>query len=246
MRKQDKLLDELMDRIAEKALGSLKDSLTSTLDQEITKNLSRALMDSEFYRTLSEELRSGLGTVYREINSARKESSGSPAPQPQHEDTSKLFMEASDQLDQILRSTEQATVEIMDIVEQHLDSASEIERAIARVIDKHGQDPDLQMLALRFGGMQQDLMSIMTTLSFQDLTGQRIKRIVDALKRVEAIVLELFLSTGLVLRARAEEPEKDLTEIREQSRQKVSTLHGPQADASQGDVDDLLASLGLV
>jgi chemotaxis protein CheZ len=246
MRKQDKLLDELMDRIAEKALGSLKDSLTSTLDQEITKNLSRALMDSEFYRTLSEELRSGLGTVYREINSARKESSGSPSPKPQHEDTSKLFMEASDQLDQILRSTEQATVEIMDIVEQHLDSASEIERAIARVIEKHGQDPDLQMLALRFGGMQQDLMSIMTTLSFQDLTGQRIKRIVDALKRVEAIVLELFLSTGLVLRARAEEPEKDLTEIREQSRQKVSTLHGPQADASQGDVDDLLASLGLV
>jgi chemotaxis protein CheZ len=245
MNKKDEFLDELMERISEKALESLKDSLTRTLDQEITKSLSRALMDNEFYRTLSEDLRSGLGSVYKEINSARKESSEPTTLEPEHEDTSRLLLEASDQLDQILRTTEQATVDIMDVVERHLEGAPEVERALDRLLEKHGQDPDLLVISRQLGGLQQDLMSIMTTLSFQDITGQRIKRIVVALKRVEAIVLELFLSTGLVLKARAEEPEKGIEELREESRQKVSTLHGPQTDASQRDVDDLLSSLGL-
>jgi chemotaxis protein CheZ len=88
-------------------------------------------------------------------------------------------------------------------------------------------------------------MSIMTILSFQDLTGQRIKRIVEALRKVEGIVLDLVLSTGLVLKAREEEPDRELSELREESRKKIMTLRGPQGGVSQSDVDDLLANLGL-
>jgi chemotaxis protein CheZ len=90
-----------------------------------------------------------------------------------------------------------------------------------------------------------DLMSIMTTLSFQDLTGQRIKRIIGAIKNVETIVLDLYLSTGLKLKAHQETPEMDLDQIEAEAERKVSELKGPQQDTNQASVDDLLASLGL-
>jgi chemotaxis protein CheZ len=244
MRTQDELLDEIMDKVAEKAMASLKETLTRTLDQEIARALGRALMDTEFYRTLNEELRSGLGCVYKEILSAKSESP-SAAPDPAPGDPRELFLEASDQLDQILRTTEQATVEIMDILERHLDVLPDTERVIAGLIERHGSDERLQGLAERTAMLQQDLMSIMTILSFQDLTGQRIKRIVEALRKVEGIVLDLVLSTGLVLKAREEEPERELSELREESRKKIMTLRGPQGGVSQTDVDDLLANLGL-
>jgi chemotaxis protein CheZ len=241
---QNELLDEIMDKVTEKAMSSLKDTLSRTLDQEIAKALGRALLDTEFYRTLNEELRNGLGCVYKEILSAKSENS-SPTQEHAHGDPRELFLEASDQLDQILRTTEQATVDIMDILERHLEVLPETERIIAGLIERHGKDERLQGLAETTSALQQDLMSIMTILSFQDLTGQRIKRIVEALRKVEGIVLDLVLSTGLVLKAREEEPDRELSELREESRKKIMTLRGPQGGVSQSDVDDLLANLGL-
>ena len=85
----------------------------------------------------------------------------------------------------------------------------------------------------------------MTTLSFQDLTGQRIKRIIEAIKKVEQIVLDLYLSTGIQLKAREEAPDRDISDLEAEAKQKVSELKGPQTKIKQGDVDDLLAQLGL-
>ena len=85
----------------------------------------------------------------------------------------------------------------------------------------------------------------MTTLSFQDLTGQRIKRIIEAIKKVEAIVFDLYLSTGIQLKARAEAPDRAIAELEAEAKEKVSALKGPQTKVKQGDVDDLLAQLGL-
>jgi chemotaxis protein CheZ len=93
---------------------------------------------------------------------------------------------------------------------------------------------------------ESDLVEIMTTLSFQDLTGQRIKRIIGALKKIESIVFDVYMSTGLIVKAHGQQPEKDMDEIERETQQKVTELKGPSKDAaSQGDVDDLLAQLGL-
>lgn len=88
-------------------------------------------------------------------------------------------------------------------------------------------------------------MTIMTTLSFQDLTGQRIKIIIDTIKSVEKIVLDLYMSTGLKIKAREEAPEKSLEQLDQETETKMSALKGPAESADQGNVDDLLASLGL-
>lgn len=86
----------------------------------------------------------------------------------------------------------------------------------------------------------------MTTLSFQDLTGQRIKRIIEALKRIEAIVFDVYMSTGLIVKAHDQQPEKNMNELEQETHKKVTKLKGPSRDAaSQNDVDDLLSQLGL-
>lgn len=88
-------------------------------------------------------------------------------------------------------------------------------------------------------------MEIMTTLSFQDLTGQRIKRIVAALQQIEKVVFELYMATGLSMKAMEQNPEQSVEEIRQTSKARATELKGPQAASSQTDVDDLLSQLGL-
>jgi chemotaxis protein CheZ len=86
----------------------------------------------------------------------------------------------------------------------------------------------------------------MVSLSFQDLTGQRIKKIINSIRQIEQIVREVMLSTGLMIRQREVEPEKDFEALSQEARSEAtSKLQGPSEGANQGDVDDLLASLGL-
>ena len=73
---------------------------------------------------------------------------------------------------------------------------------------------------------------------------------VAAITSIQESVFDLYVSTGLMMKTREEEPEKNLGQIAEESRRKMveiknSELKGPSRDTSQSDVDDLLASLGL-
>jgi chemotaxis protein CheZ len=187
-------------------------------------------------------MRRGLEDIYREIKDVKSMQGVPSGPK----ETGRLLNEAADQLDEIMRTTEEATVRIMDIVEKHQEmigkSGDLLKTFRTGGASKEAVDKlcDLQEMHER------DLTEIMTTLSFQDLTGQRIKRIVEALKRIEEIVFNVYMSTGLIVKARDLEPEKDMEQLEEEAREKVTKLRGPQENgASQADVDDLLSSLGL-
>lgn len=64
-------------------------------------------------------MRKGLEDIYREIKNVKKMEGLSVPARSVPDETGKLFNEAADQLDEIMRSTEEATVHIMDIVEKH-------------------------------------------------------------------------------------------------------------------------------
>lgn len=244
MMQEPEFVERLMDKVIADVATSLKESIVATVEQQITRTLSRSLLESEFYRRLSDEMRSGLQEIYKEINAAAKSGSEGESPTDRRQ-ADKLFHEAADQLDQILRTTEKATTEIMDIVEKHLDLQA-TSNTILHSLKSGGVSKDqLQQLRDQSDLLNQDLISIMTSLSFQDLTGQRIKRIIEAIKKVEQIVLDLYLSTGIKIKARAEEPEKDIELLEVEAKKKVSELKGPQSGVAQSNVDDLLAQLGL-
>ena len=129
---------------------------------------------------------------------------------------------ATDELDAIVGHTAQATNEILDCCET------------------------LEGVAGRVGGEEARALSgvvtrIYVACSFQDITGQRIGKVVSALKAIEARVEQVtsrFLPVADLLPAEAVAPPAgDETEGRR-------LAHGPQlpgAGVSQADIDKLLA-----
>ncbi len=246
----DKILQEMMQKLSMEIVANLRDNITQAIESEVSRNLSKSIVESEFYRRLNEDMRKGLQSIYKEINSAKQV--GGPAGAPSSSSSSvapgeadQLFNEAADQLDQILQTTEEATSNIMDIIEKHMDIQAKSNEILHAMQAGAVNEDELNALRIANDELNQDLMEIMTTLSFQDLTGQRIKLIISALKKVERIVLDLYLSTGLKMKAREKEPGKSLDAIEADANKTVSDLKGPQSEVNQNDVDDLLAQLGL-
>lgn len=238
----EQIVKNLMERVSDDLIHSLKDSITEAVQKEVSKNLSKALLEGEFYRRINHDLQSGLKDIYREVSKAKKGPAGGIEVEANPDE---LFTEASDQLDAILKTTEKATEDIMDIVEK----LQGTQMALSELIEgfqtggvKKEQREKLNDINDELG---MDLMTIMTTLSFQDLTGQRIKIIIETIKSVEKIVLDLYMSTGLKIKAREKAPEKTLEQLDTETETKMSELKGPTQDSSQNEVDDLLSQLGL-
>ncbi|KAF0232569.1 MAG: hypothetical protein FD177_2456 [Desulfovibrionaceae bacterium] len=240
----DTMIDSLMDRYMDEMVENLKGAITQAVEKELSKSLTRSLLQSEFYKRLSDDMRGGLQSIYKELSTARQDEDGTGIVKEKKR-ADQLFSEAADQLDTILSTTEQATGEIMDIVEKHLEMQAKSNTILHSLKSGGVTKEQLHELRDMSDALNADLMNIMTTLSFQDLTGQRIKRIIGAIKNVEAIVLDLYLSTGLKVKAHEEAPDMDLDQIEAEADKKVSDLKGPQTDSNQASVDDLLASLGL-
>lgn len=240
----EELVKEMMDEVSEQLVTSLKESITEAVEKEIAKNLTASLLEGEFYRRVNEDLQGGLKEIYQEVKAAR---GGREIKSIEADiDPEELFSETSDQLDAVLQTTEKAAVEIIDIVENLQDLQGTVATIVKGFESGGVTKQNRQKLKEINDTLGNDLSQIMVTLSFQDLTGQRIKIIINSIRQVEKIVREVMLSTGLMIKQREEEPEKDIDSLSEEAKtEATSKLSGPTAETNQGDVDDLLASLGL-
>ncbi|MDY0228146.1 MAG: protein phosphatase CheZ [Desulfomicrobium apsheronum] len=239
---KEQLSQELLNRITTKAESTIREVISAALTDEISRALTMALTEGEFYRSISTDLQEGLKSIYREINSAATGTAELPVAASPVAD--EMFSEASTQLGAILQTTEKATDNIMGLVEKHLDMNDRAMQLLAS-LENGTASPEIAELRAGNEALGADLMEIMTTLSFQDLTGQRIKRIVAALQQIEKVVFELYMATGLSMKAMEQNPEQSVEEIRQTSKARATELKGPQDANSQTDVDDLLSQLGL-
>lgn len=252
---EEDVLRKIMEEVTGKLTDELRTVLAATLEQQISTALTQSLLESEFYRRISGDMRNGLKKIYKEISNASSATGGVQEPlTTDRARADKLFHEASSQLSAVLTQTEQATESIMEVLERHMDTQAEAATILADI--QAGADTDkLQRLAEINAQLGDDINTIMVTLSFQDLTGQRIKRAVTALKEIESTVVEMYLSTGLLIQAYEETPERGLDVIEQEAKQKVSalksdsvldsSLKGPGGGTSQSQIDDLLAQLGM-
>lgn len=199
------------------------------------------------YRELNAEMRDGLKQIYKQISSAHLEGEA-PARQEA------LFSEASDQLKEVVKATESAAMNIMDIVEKQLDGIGANRTLLQSLREKYPAEAQLGQLEQSLGQLDTDLTNVLTALSFQDITGQRIRKVMEALRAIETSVVELYLSSGLAMAAAEENPGKDMNLIHQEARQAVaeykanggSELKGPDVNGiSQSAIDDMLAQLGM-
>ncbi len=211
--------------------------------------MSEKKAEPAVYRQLSTDMRQGLKDIYHQISTA------SDSQSPVDSGTNALFHEATDQLDAVLKTTESATMSIMEIVERHLDMQEQNTELLALAREGTISPEQIATLEAHNRQMGDDLTSVLTTLSFQDITGQRIKRVVVALNKIENTVVELYLSSGLIMEGAEKDPQKDAAALQNEARQAVEefrqnrkpeNLKGPdKSGVSQGAIDDMLSQLGL-
>ncbi len=206
--------------------------------------------ENTVYKQVSADIRDGLRDIYQQISTASKD-------QPQVvEQPKELFLEASSQLTEVLKATETATMHIMEIVERHLELQGQNVELLEKL--RNGENVALHTSTLieHNHKLGDDLTALLTTLSFQDITGQRIKRVVSALEQIEAKVVELYVSSGLMMEGAEKDPMKNVAELQSEAKQAMqefrkgqqvrSELKGPDTHGvSQNAIDDMLSQLGL-
>ena len=251
---QDDTIQKVVTDVTDKILKELYEILASELAPKISSTLIQPFLESKFCQRISNDMQDGLKRIYKEISTI----SDSPVNTVSVDTvkTESLFHEASEQLSEVLKQTEKAAIAIMEVVEQDIVLQEEATTLLTKLNSSHiNIDPDFIRLKEIIHLFGEHLSSVMLSLSFQDLTGQRIKRAVSALKEIEKTVVELYLSAGLLMQARDKNPNKSIDEIEADTRQQVlalkdiqiigSELKGPTSGVAQKDIDELMAKLGM-
>lgn len=228
---EGKMIDQLADKIIERMQPFIRDTLAQAVQVEVVKALKKTLSDSSFYKSLSEDVVDGVGKIYTAISSAKKEL---------HVDgpigaAFQAIGQSESILDGVLRMTEDSALQIMDIIE-------EIQNDIKTAKGSLNSE-SVDNLIETFDNLDRKLMDILTLLSFQDITGQKIKKLIQALKIVEDIAFELYLQSQAVKKARAADEEIDYEELREKIRQQVSSAKSHIEMVDQEAIDALIDSI---
>ena len=159
--------------------------------------------------------------------------------------------DARDRLSYVGKLTEEAAHKVLATVEQGLPECNQVSergRELAQTIRRRAQSDMSEMMckammkqcadyadrAADFAQNQNNMLTeIMMTQSFQDLSGQVIKKVVDIISRTESQLLSLLVDTAPVAAGGGGPGDE---------------LQGPQVPdkaMKQDDVDDLLASMGF-
>lgn len=203
--------------------------------------------EEKLYRQLSAGMREELKQIYHQISSASIET-GQQA-------TTALFNEASSQLDEVVRTTEDATLSIMDIVEEQTLAVEEGQKLAQQINAANSTEASARLCEI-LESLSKALMNVITALSFQDITGQRLRKVADALASIEKSVRELYISSGLIFEAAGKEQIQDMKSLEnaaktavmefEQQKKERSALKGPDKNGiTQSAIDDMLSQLGL-
>ena len=131
---------------------------------------------------------------------------------------------AIDRLQFVIDKTEEAANKTMGIVEKHLLDMDELSAHIRKL---DGPDDAVKYIKDFKNRLEDDLTEIITTQSFQDITGQTIKKVILLVGDIEKELVGLVAAFGLK------------TEAGPMAKEAVREM------VSQSDVDDLLKDFGF-
>lgn len=130
---------------------------------------------------------------------------------------------AVDQLQMVIDKTEEAANKTMEIVEKNILKMDELANHIREI---KGPEASVTYLREFKNSLEDDLTEILTTQSFQDLTGQVLKKVITLVGDLEVELLKLITTFGLKIEEKKLIP-KEVEKV------------------SQEEVDDLLKEFGF-
>ncbi|HEY3347272.1 MAG TPA: protein phosphatase CheZ, partial [Nitrospirota bacterium] len=157
--------------------------------------LTEAMAHGDFYKDISGQLQGELGRLAEFINMIK---GGMINVHVQAKYTAEQIPQASLELSGINDVTLDATNRVLELTERVQDREVAIVKVIAALKEDMpvGGSELIAELEKNLAGNKEDLMSIIATMSFQDMTGQKIRKIIKVVDEVQTRLLEILLSVG--------------------------------------------------
>lgn len=259
-----KLKEEVSKLVADHVSSQEVEELIHFLRQKMADSLDYD--EDFFFKDLAHEM-SGQVKELAQLLIDFKKDLGSKLHPELNEIATNYIPLATDQLAAIIEATELAANKIMDNLESMQEGADRAKEMIASLKkgevtlpggEKGGVEVDtdretvktLSPLIDTLDAYIDENISLISDsfaqMSFQDLTGQRIKRIMDVIGQMEEKVKDMVISSGVKLTEKEKNPGISNDELRRVVDEKTSELSGPQREGrglDQSGIDDLLAGL---
>jgi chemotaxis regulatin CheY-phosphate phosphatase CheZ len=226
-------------------------------DIDDLKTMIQKLRQGEFFELLTMEFSGKIKGIAKELIDFRKDIQAKIEPDIV-EIASRDIPEASNQLEGINETLEDSTMKIMDINEAQMELSNTQIKVLESMLSKEndgeritvGLSLEEAMTALEgqkevLRQIEERSMQMMEPLSFQDLVGQRIQRIIKLVRSMELRIEELIVSFGIKLKKYKEDPSKTYEELDRDVYAYLSELKGPSRTGEgldQAGIDDLLES----
>ena len=221
---------------------STQEELLAVIQTTLSASLNKALHETE--------MRQGV----HHLDAATTTVADSEGKENSPENTGNLFDEVEEQLNDVMTITLEAAEGIMAEVERLLDLVQEMGGHLETVKKSIGEESVTTLVnnvATNVATFEGSLMQIMTALSFQDLTGQRLKKVASILGEMQDAFFGMYTSSGLMLKTSEEMAEENMEEIAKERKRRMDAilnangprLRGPTRGSNQADVDRLLDDL---
>lgn len=235
------------------------DDQLSLKETEDIKDVISKLKKGEFFELLTMEFSDKIKGIAKELIDFRKDIQMRIEPDIV-EIASKDIPEASNQLEGINETLEESTMNIMDINDAQMEVVrmkyGELEQFLKKMKNGEGELAIGISLEETVGTIETQIsflkeiekqsFNMLEQLSFQDLVGQRIQKIIRLVKSMEVKIEELIVSFGIKLKKYKEDPETTYEEMNKDVDEYMHELKGPQRSGEGMDqtaIDDLLNNL---
>jgi chemotaxis protein CheZ len=248
-----------------KSVGGFEEPSTTANDEKLKnantkpaglmdlKDMIKKLKNGQFFEALTMEFSGKIKEVAQELIDFRRDIQNKIEPDIV-EIAAKDIPEASNQLEGVNQTLEQSTMKIMDINEEQLSIAEGQVNKLELFISENGGTEKIPGRYIEALQGQIDCMKRLVTLSmsmteplsFQDLVGQRIQKIIRLVNSMETRIKDMIISFGIKFQKHKEDPSRSFEELRKDVEQYKSELKGPQNKGEglkQSEIDDLLATL---
>jgi chemotaxis protein CheZ len=202
--------------------------------KEVTKALAESPIGEANYRELNDRLATALADVVKQIENVRKSLMD---VRPGLVDSSQALPQTAGHLGDIDKTLADAAERLFTLTEKAIaDNEKSAELLAALKAKAHASEAEVDALASINAESRSELMEVLTSLSFQDLAGQKIKKISALIEDVETRILKILVVLGC---QESEDASKQDTMLSE-----LNKSEGGGA-LKQNLVDDILKQFGL-
>jgi chemotaxis signal transduction protein/chemotaxis regulatin CheY-phosphate phosphatase CheZ len=249
-------IDTIGGKITVKEVKSAKDFFSSKLDTNDPKQqifeLMLSFMDcvasndyqkmdsivDQLVRATESDLFKEIGRITRKLHDSLEEFKGA-IDNGLQSITEHDFPNAVDNLQFVIKKTEEAANRTMGIIERYFEESHDLSNHIKAI---KGHDETVTYLRAFKDSLDDDMTMILTAQQFQDITGQTIRKVIDLVHNVEVELLQLITKFGMLVKSSADKlaagagsGQSDMISETEKSAKKIT----------QSDVESLLNEFGF-